>query len=225
MIERQYSRKDTSDMISSEMNLKEQIHDHLFSDIVNGYYTPGTILHEKNLMEKYGVSRAPIREALIQLCSEDLLRNYPKRGYEVTELSIGDIQNIIRYRISLECGFMQQYGGYIDDRLIEELEEHNTRHQQHQSEGLTALEHWQDNIAFHLLLFSNYQNDYAYKKLQESMATQTRFYAQKRSRQWHSPIFYDADGLHVAIVDYLKQKNYSMASNILKADIEDRTTM
>lgn len=39
------------------------------------------------------------------------------------------------------------------------------------------------------------------------------------------PIFYDADGLHVAIVDYLKQKNYSMASNILKADIEDSTTM
>ena len=48
-------------MISQEMNLKEQIHHHLFSDIVNGVYTPGSILHEKNLMEKYGVSRAPIR--------------------------------------------------------------------------------------------------------------------------------------------------------------------
>ena len=186
-------------MISQEMNLKEQIHHHLFSDIVNGVYTPGSILHEKNLMEKYGVSRAPIREALIQLCSEGVLRNLPKRGYEVTEISAEEIQNIIRYRISLECGFMQQYGGYIDDALID--------------------------IYFHLLLFSNYRNDYAYKRLQESMATQTRFYAQKRSRQWHSPIFYDADGLHVAIVDYLKQKNYSMASNILKADIEDSTTM
>ena len=212
-------------MISSELNLKEQIHDNLFSDIVNGVYQPGAILHEKSLMEKYGVSRAPIREALIQLCSEDVLRNYPKRGYEVTEISEGDIQNIIRYRISLECGFMQQYGGYIDDGLIEKLEHHNLYHQQRQGEGLTALEHWLDNIGFHLLLFSNYQNDYAYKKLQESMTPQTRFYAQKRSRQWHSPIFYDADGLHVAIVDYLKQKNYSMASNILKADIEDRTTM
>ena len=37
-------------MISQEMNLKEQIHHHLFSDIVNGVYTPGSILHEKNLM-------------------------------------------------------------------------------------------------------------------------------------------------------------------------------
>ena len=212
-------------MISQEMNLKEQIHHHLFSDIVNGVYTPGSILHEKNLMEKYGVSRAPIREALIQLCSEGVLRNLPKRGYEVTEISAEEIQNIIRYRISLECGFMQQYGGYIDDALIEKLEQHNLNHQQRQGEGLTALEHWQDNIYFHLILFSNYRNDYAYKRLQESMATQTRFYAQKRSRQWHSPIFYDADGLHVAIVDYLKQKNYSMASNILKADIEDSTTM
>ena len=57
------------------------------------------------------------------------------------------------------------------------------------------------------------------------MAIQTRYYAQKRSEQWHSPIFYDANGLHMAIVDYLEKKNYSMASNILKADIEDTTTM
>ena len=123
-------------MISQEMNLKEQIHHHLFSDIVNGVYTPGSILHEKNLMEKYGVSRAPIREALIQLCSEGVLRNLPKRGYEVTEISAEEIQNIIRYRISLECGFMQQYGGYIDDALIEKLEQHNLNHQQRQGEGL-----------------------------------------------------------------------------------------
>lgn len=212
-------------MISSGMNLKEQIHEHLFSDIVNGVYTPGTILHEKNLMEHFGVSRAPIREALIQLCSEGMLCNFPKRGYEVTEISAGEVQDIIHYRISLECGFMQQYGHYIDDELIEKLEQHAQLHQLRQSQGLSALGHWQDNISFHLLLFCNYQNEYAYKRLQESLTIQTRYYAQKRSRQWHSPIFYDADGLHMAIVDYLKQKHYSMASNILKADIEDSTTM
>lgn len=212
-------------MISSGMNLKEQIHDHLFSDIVKGVYTPGTILHEKTLMEQYSVSRAPIREALIQLCSEGMVCSYPKRGYEVTEISAGEVQDIIHYRISLECGFMQQYGHYIDDVLINRLEEHVEQHQLRQRQGLSALGHWQDNISFHLLLFDNYQNDYARKRLQEALTTQTRFYAQKRSRQWHSPIFYDADGLHMAIVDYLKQKHYSMASNILKADIEDTTTM
>lgn len=212
-------------MTSSGGNLKEQIHEHIFSDIVNGVYVPGTILHEKNLMEKYSVSRAPIREALIQLCSEKLLLNFPKRGYEVTELSLNDMQNIMHYRISLECGFIQQFGMHIDDQVLNILTEHNDTHQQRQKEGLTALEHWQDNIKFHLLLFSSYGNDYAYEKLQEAMATQTRFYAQRRSERWHSPIFYDADGLHMAIVDYLKQHNYSMASNILKADIEDTTTM
>lgn len=46
-------------MISQEMNLKEQIHHHLFSDIVNGVYTPGSILHEKNLMENTA-SAAPL---------------------------------------------------------------------------------------------------------------------------------------------------------------------
>lgn len=211
--------------LDNTFNLKEQIHHSLFSDIVTGVYQPGAILHEKKLMEKYGVSRAPIREALIQLCSENMLCNIPKKGYEVTALSTKDMQDIMRYRISIECGFMQQYGHMIDDARIEKLEEHNVLHQAVSKEGQTALSHWDDNIRFHLLLFSNYDNTYAYQKLSECMTVQTRYYAQKRSQQWHSPIFYDADGLHVAIVDYLKQKNYAMASNILKADIEDTTTL
>lgn len=216
-------------MISSDINLKEQIHNDLFSDIVNGVYLPGAVLHEKTLMEKYGVSRAPVREALIQLCSEEILRNYPKRGYELTAVSAEEIQNIMRYRITLECGFMQQSGHLIDSSLIGQLKEHIELHENSQKgkngKGFTALEHWQNNIDFHLLLFSNYKNNYAYRRLQEAMAIQTRYYAQKRSEQWHSPIFYDANGLHMAIVDYLEKKNYSMASNILKADIEDTTTM
>ena len=110
-------------MISSDINLKEQIHNDLFSDIVNGVYLPGAVLHEKTLMEKYGVSRAPVREALIQLCSEEILRNYPKRGYEVTAVSAEEVQNIMRYRINLECGFMQQSGHLIDSSLIGQLKE------------------------------------------------------------------------------------------------------
>lgn len=213
------------DSAASAANLKEQIHDALFSDIVMGVYKPGSILHEKKLMERYGASRAPVREALIQLCSENVLRNIPKKGYEVTELSDKDMQDLIHYRISLECGFLQQNGHFIDDDLIRRLEEYNQLHQARSQEGMDSLGHWNSNIHFHLLLFSGYNNRYAYSKLLECMTVQTRYYAQKRSLRWHSPIFYDANGLHVAIVDYLKQKNYAMASNILKADIEDTTTI
>lgn len=216
-----YFQKEEKNMSDFNINLKNKIHDELFADIINGIYTPGTILHEKKLIEKYNVSRSPVREALIQLCSENILQNLPKRGYVITTITSRNNQDITRYRISLECSFMQQYGHLIDFSLIKKLKEFNSCTERKQDCELTALEHWQDNTNFHLLLFSNYDNNFAYKCLKDALTIQTRYYAQKRSERWHSNTFYDGNSLHTVIVDYLEKKQYNTASNILKADIED----
>ena len=72
---------------TNNSNLKEYIHDQILKDVIEGTLQPNMILHEKKLMEQYGVSRSPVREALIQLCSEGTLCNYPKRGYEVSSIT------------------------------------------------------------------------------------------------------------------------------------------
>lgn len=56
-------------MTNNNSNLKEYIHDQILKDVIEGTLQPNMILHEKKLMEQYGVSRSPVREALIQLCS------------------------------------------------------------------------------------------------------------------------------------------------------------
>ena len=206
-------------------NLKEYIHDQILKDVIEGTLQPNMILHEKKLMEQYGVSRSPVREALIQLCSENILCNYPKRGYEVSAITEKEIQDIVQFRIAVECTFLMQYGPSITNEILQKLEEHIADHAALQTNGLTALQHWTANMKFHLLLFSSYDNSYTYQKLKDALTIQTRFYAQKRSRRWQSPVFTDRDVLHKAILDYLNQKNYIMASNILKADIEDRSTV
>ena len=205
----------------SDLNLKEQIHDALFHSIVTGVYTPGTVLHEKKLMEHFGVSRAPIREALIQLCSERMLVSMPKKGYVVTSLSMEDMRNIITFRQITECTYLQWFSSCVTRESIQVLEEHLAQDLPHHS--MTAPEHWHFNSQFHLLLFSNYKNPFAYSKLQEALISQTRFYAQERISKWSSPVFEDPSSLHYAIVDYLKQGNFKMAADILKADIEDIT--
>lgn len=206
-------------------NLKEYIHDQILKDVIEGTLQPNMILHEKKLMEQYGVSRAPVREALVQLCSENVLCNYPKRGYEVSTITEKEIQDIVQFRIAVECTFLMQYGPNITDEILQKLEEHIADHAALQANGLTALQHWTANMKFHLLLFSSYDNPYTGQKLKDALTIQTRFYAQKRSMRWQSPVFTDRDVLHRAILDYLKQKNYTMAANILKADIEDRSTV
>lgn len=55
--------------------------------IATGEYAPGMRLDESELAEEFGVSRTPIREALIQLDSEGLVEMRPRRGAVVVEIS------------------------------------------------------------------------------------------------------------------------------------------
>ena len=49
-------------------------------------FMPGSIIHENELIKKIGVSRTPIREALIRLASEYLVDIYPQRGTYVSTI-------------------------------------------------------------------------------------------------------------------------------------------
>ena len=88
-------------------SLKQQVYNDLFSDIINGNYPADTILTEKFLMEKYNVSRAPIREALTQLTGTRLLSSIPRQGYKILQPSAEQLLEVIRFRSALECSFLE----------------------------------------------------------------------------------------------------------------------
>ena len=54
-------------------SIKEQVEEMLFEDIVCGVYPPGTVLNEGTLTKKFGVSKSPVREALVTLCRDGVL--------------------------------------------------------------------------------------------------------------------------------------------------------
>ena len=53
--------------------------------IVTGEYPAGASLDEVRLAEAFGVSRTPIREALIQLSVMNMIEKRPRKGWVVTE--------------------------------------------------------------------------------------------------------------------------------------------
>ena len=69
------------------MKLSEQLRDAIEERIVTGAYPPGSRLDEVEIAEAFGVSRTPIREALIQLASAGLVESRPRRGSVVAEVS------------------------------------------------------------------------------------------------------------------------------------------
>lgn len=72
-------------------------------------YTPGQRLVERELVEKYGVSRATIREVLQALSSEGLVTVIPQRGATVTEPNADDVRDLYEIRSVLECLLVSKF--------------------------------------------------------------------------------------------------------------------
>jgi DNA-binding GntR family transcriptional regulator len=62
--------------------------------IVEGHLEPGSRIPERELCERFDVSRTPLREALKVLASEGLIELLPNRGARVRQFSEADIRNL-----------------------------------------------------------------------------------------------------------------------------------
>ncbi|MCB1387634.1 MAG: GntR family transcriptional regulator [Rhodobacteraceae bacterium] len=83
------------------LTLPEQIADGICSAILSGEYQPGERIREIPLASAYKVSRGPIREALRLLEQEGLVTFEPRRGAQVTELSISEVEQLFDIRAAL----------------------------------------------------------------------------------------------------------------------------
>ncbi|MDO9416155.1 GntR family transcriptional regulator [Pararhizobium sp.] len=70
--------------------------------ILDGVFLSGFQLRQDALAEEFGVSRIPIREALVQLEAEGLVKILPHKGAVVSELSISEIDELFELRTLLE---------------------------------------------------------------------------------------------------------------------------
>jgi len=70
--------------------------------IVRGQLAPGQPLGQEELAKQFGLSRAPVREALRQLEAEGLVVSYPHRGCAVAVLTADDVEEVYLIRHYLE---------------------------------------------------------------------------------------------------------------------------
>jgi DNA-binding GntR family transcriptional regulator len=76
--------------------------------ILEGTYPAGLPLRQDALAAEFGTSRIPVREALVQLEAEGLVRILPHRGAIVSELSTGEIREVFELRALLEPRLLRQ---------------------------------------------------------------------------------------------------------------------
>ena len=74
----------------------------LRAEILSGELAPGQRLVEEQIVQRFAISRAPLREALRTLANQGLVEHLPRRGTRVTELSERDIDELFDLRDVLE---------------------------------------------------------------------------------------------------------------------------
>lgn len=74
----------------------------LRTDILTGVLRPGQQIIQESLASRYGVSRAPLREAMKIIEGEGQIIHSPHRGYFVTELDLANMREVYRLREILE---------------------------------------------------------------------------------------------------------------------------
>jgi DNA-binding GntR family transcriptional regulator len=82
--------------------LREQIKDELLRRILEGDYSPGERIVETRVAQEFGVSQAPVREALRELESLRLVNSEPHRGVRVREVTTEELLEIYPVRAALE---------------------------------------------------------------------------------------------------------------------------
>jgi DNA-binding GntR family transcriptional regulator len=83
--------------------------------IVYGELGPGAILTEASLAEEYGVSKAPVREALVLLGHEGLVDPMPRVGHVVASFTVRDVLETFHLRSVLEI----EAAGLAAERITE----------------------------------------------------------------------------------------------------------
>jgi DNA-binding GntR family transcriptional regulator len=83
-------------------SLREQVYDHLRAELRRGSLDRGSFLDLNRLAGDLGVSRTPLRDALLQLEVEGFVSISPRRGVAVRSLEVKDIQEIYQLVGALE---------------------------------------------------------------------------------------------------------------------------
>jgi DNA-binding GntR family transcriptional regulator len=90
--------------------LKDHVYDYIAEEIRCGNLLPDQRINENVICTELGISRTPVREALIQLSAEGILENKARKGFVINSMTEKDVTEIYAvigvldgYAASLSC--------------------------------------------------------------------------------------------------------------------------
>jgi DNA-binding GntR family transcriptional regulator len=140
-------------------SLKEQVYEHLREQMRTGGLRPGSAIDMEETSTRLGVSKTPLRDALLQLEMEGFVTILPRRKIVVNVLTQQNIRDIYEVIGALESAALLSAFGCLGEAEIRDMDRLN-------DEMKAAIEvddfdlYYEKNLAFHDVFLRQSGNDY-----------------------------------------------------------------
>ena len=152
-------------------SLRQQIYEYLQKEIQAGRLVPGSFIKLNEISEHLGVSKTPLRDAIIQMECEGFVSILPRRGVLLKNLTLEEIKDILEILGALESAALRSVFDKITPRRIEMMEKLNAEMRrciQEKTFEEFDPQYYSLNIAFHGV-FLELSNNTAMKQLMTTM--------------------------------------------------------
>ena len=197
--------------VKENLNVKDEIISYMRSAIINGEFKPGEKLHESTLSRKFGASRSPIREALVQLEQEGLVETFPKKGSIITKISRSQLRQAQFIRTALESRNIEILTESITPEQIERLYR-NLDRQFTSIENNDYFESYAAMDEFHFMLCDFSQLPRIWETIRKDKIPLDRLHALNQPHNPRMSILYQD---HIDIVTALESKNPKLCVKLI----------
>ena len=142
----------------------EKAYSQIKKDIIRTKMLPGSVISEAHIMDELDLGRTPIREAIKQLQTENLIKITPRRGMYVTDIAVTDLTQLFEVRVELEALAARLATQRITKEQLARLKTLVETYKQAKTkdkEVLIEIDH-----AFHMLIYEAARNKFLSKELE-----------------------------------------------------------
>jgi DNA-binding GntR family transcriptional regulator len=196
--------------------LREEIRDQLIDDILNGRLAPGDRIIEARVAEEFGVSQAPVREALRDLDVLGFVESSPFRGAVVRQISVEELLQLYPVRAVLEGLAAREAAMRIRPAALRKLQKLLETMRSVAAEG-DERRAVQTDFAFHLTIVEASENRLLQQIWDRMRLATTTFLTVSKSHHSLSEIA----ERHAVVLEALRAHDPSAAEQAMRRHIEE----
>jgi DNA-binding GntR family transcriptional regulator len=193
-------------------SLREQVYEYLKKEISSNNIKQGEFIDINKISEQLGVSKTPLRDALLQLEIDGFVKILPRRGIVVNSLILDDIKNIYEIIGALECSVLSSIADSFTDKHIQEMVKFNENMKKAlQNDDFET--YYENNLKFHNVYLDLSSNE-PLKKMLDTL--KQRLYDFPPNRQYVAEWEKNSTKEHDRIIELVRQGGFTDAGNFIK---------